>query len=97
MKHRTLAHAQNVPVLLDGAQAIPHMKVDVQALDVDFYTFSGQSKEMFPDPKTDFFPLLLSQIHLEATVTMTVNIQTIFPPVPFQVFRESFEVVQKAV
>ena len=35
------AHARNVPVLLDGAQAIPHMKVDVQALDVDFYAFSG--------------------------------------------------------
>ncbi len=36
-----LAHAQNIPVLVDGAQAIPHMKVDVQALDCDFYAFSG--------------------------------------------------------
>jgi cysteine desulfurase/selenocysteine lyase len=36
-----LAHARNVPVLVDGAQAVPHMKVDVQALDCDFYTFSG--------------------------------------------------------
>ncbi|MBX2870922.1 MAG: cysteine desulfurase [Saprospiraceae bacterium] len=36
-----LAHAKDIPVLLDGAQAIPHLKVDVQALDVDFYTFSG--------------------------------------------------------
>jgi cysteine desulfurase / selenocysteine lyase len=36
-----LAHAHNVPVLVDGAQAVPHMKVDVQALDCDFYTFSG--------------------------------------------------------
>ena len=36
-----LSHAQNVPVLLDGAQAVPHMKVDVQQLDVDFYAFSG--------------------------------------------------------
>ena len=36
-----LAHAQNIPVLLDGAQAIPHMVVDVQALDCDFYVFSG--------------------------------------------------------
>ncbi len=36
-----LAHAQNIPVLLDGAQAIPHMAVDVQALDCDFYVFSG--------------------------------------------------------
>lgn len=35
------AHARNIPVLLDGAQAIPHMKVDVQELDVDFYAFSG--------------------------------------------------------
>ena len=35
------AHARNIPVLLDGAQAIPHMKVDVQSLDVDFYAFSG--------------------------------------------------------
>jgi cysteine desulfurase / selenocysteine lyase len=36
-----LAHSHNVPVLVDGAQAVPHMKVDVQALDCDFYTFSG--------------------------------------------------------
>ncbi|HUJ47047.1 MAG TPA: cysteine desulfurase [Rhizomicrobium sp.] len=36
-----LAHAQGVPVLVDGAQAVPHLKVDVQALDCDFYTFSG--------------------------------------------------------
>ena len=35
------AHAKNIPVLLDGAQAIPHMPVDVQALDCDFYVFSG--------------------------------------------------------
>lgn len=35
------AHARDIPVLLDGAQAVPHMKVDVQALDVDFYAFSG--------------------------------------------------------
>lgn len=36
-----LAHAKNIPVLLDGAQAIPHKKVDVKELDVDFYCFSG--------------------------------------------------------
>ncbi len=36
-----MAHAVQVPVLLDGAQAIPHMPVDVQALDCDFYAFSG--------------------------------------------------------
>ncbi len=35
------AHAKNIPVLLDGAQAIPHMSVDVQDLDCDFYVFSG--------------------------------------------------------
>ena len=35
------AHAHGVPVLLDGAQAAPHMGVDVQDLDCDFYAFSG--------------------------------------------------------
>jgi cysteine desulfurase/selenocysteine lyase len=35
------AHAKNIPVLLDGAQAIPHLKVDVQDLDCDFFVFSG--------------------------------------------------------
>ena len=35
------AHSKNIPVLLDGAQAIPHIAVDVQALDCDFYVFSG--------------------------------------------------------
>lgn len=35
------AHAKAIPVLLDGAQAIPHLKVDVQDLDCDFYVFSG--------------------------------------------------------
>lgn len=36
-----MAHRRNVPVLLDGAQAAPHMKIDVQDLDCDFYAFSG--------------------------------------------------------
>ncbi len=36
-----MARRRNVPVLVDGAQAAPHLKVDVQALDCDFYTFSG--------------------------------------------------------
>ena len=36
-----LAREQSVPVLLDGAQAVPHMSVDVQDLDCDFYVFSG--------------------------------------------------------
>jgi cysteine desulfurase/selenocysteine lyase len=35
------AHARGVPVLIDGAQAAPHIKVDVQDLDCDFYAFSG--------------------------------------------------------
>lgn len=35
------AHARDIPVLLDGAQAAPHMTVDVQALDVDFYVCSS--------------------------------------------------------
>jgi len=34
-------HARGIPVLLDGAQAVSHRAVDVQALDVDFYVFSG--------------------------------------------------------
>lgn len=36
-----IAHARGVPVLVDGAQAMPHMKVDVRDLDADFYVFSG--------------------------------------------------------
>ncbi|MGR8981241.1 MAG: SufS family cysteine desulfurase [Gammaproteobacteria bacterium] len=36
-----LAHGKGIPVLLDGAQAIPHMTVDVRDLDCDFYAFSG--------------------------------------------------------
>ena len=36
-----MAHAQGVPVMLDGAQAVPHMAVDVRKLDCDFYVFSG--------------------------------------------------------
>jgi cysteine desulfurase / selenocysteine lyase len=36
-----MAHGQGVPVLVDGAQAVPHLKVDVQALGCDFYSFSG--------------------------------------------------------
>lgn len=35
------AHARGIPVLVDGAQAIAHQSVDVQALDCDFYAFSG--------------------------------------------------------
>ena len=40
-----MAHRRDIPVLIDGAQAVPHMKVDVQALGCDFYAFS--SHKMF--------------------------------------------------
>ncbi len=36
-----IAHAHDIPVLVDGAQSAPHMKIDVQAMDCDFYAFSG--------------------------------------------------------
>ena len=36
-----IAHEHDVPVMVDGAQAVPHMKVDVQDLDAEFYAFSG--------------------------------------------------------
>ena len=36
-----IAHDHGVPVLVDGCQAVPHMEVDVQAMDADFYVFSG--------------------------------------------------------
>ena len=35
------AHSLNIPVMIDGAQAVQHVKVDVQELDCDFYVFSG--------------------------------------------------------
>ena len=35
------ARARDIPILIDGAQAVPHLKVDVRALDCDFYAFSG--------------------------------------------------------
>jgi selenocysteine lyase/cysteine desulfurase len=37
-----LAHARDVPVLVDGAQSTPHLPVNVTALDADFYVFSGR-------------------------------------------------------
>jgi cysteine desulfurase/selenocysteine lyase len=37
----TAAHERGIPVLIDGAQAAPHMKVDVEEIDCDFYAFSG--------------------------------------------------------
>ena len=35
------AHEHNIPVLIDGAQALPHLKIDIQDIDADFYVFSG--------------------------------------------------------
>jgi len=43
-----LAHARGIPVLLDGAQAVPHLRVDVQDIGCDFYVFSGH-KLFSPD------------------------------------------------
>lgn len=37
----SIAHSHNVPVLIDGAQSVPHISVNVKELDVDFYVFSG--------------------------------------------------------
>lgn len=37
----SIAHTKNIPVLVDGAQAVPHTSVDVQDMDADFYCFSG--------------------------------------------------------
>jgi len=36
-----MAHRRSIPVLIDGAQAVPHLRLDVQDLDCDFYAFSG--------------------------------------------------------
>ena len=36
-----IAHEHDIPVLVDGAQSAPHMKIDVQAMDCDFFAFSG--------------------------------------------------------
>ena len=37
----SIAHSHGVPVLIDGAQAVPHMRIDVRKLDADFYVFSS--------------------------------------------------------
>ncbi len=57
-----LAHAQGVPVLVDGAQSTPHFPVNVQELDADFYTFSGH-KVFGP---TGIGALYAKTVHLEA-------------------------------
>jgi len=57
-----LAHARKIPVLLDGAQAAPHLAVDVQELDCDFYTLSSH-KIYGP---TGIGALYGKAVHLEA-------------------------------
>jgi cysteine desulfurase/selenocysteine lyase len=37
----SIAHSKGIPVMVDGAQAVPHIKIDVQDIDADFYVFSG--------------------------------------------------------
>lgn len=56
------AHAKGIPVLVDGAQAMPHMPVDVQAIGADFYAFSGH--KMFGP--TGIGCLWAREAHLEA-------------------------------
>ena len=36
-----LAHSKNIPVLIDGCQGAPHLKLDMQEIDCDFYAISG--------------------------------------------------------
>ncbi len=55
------ARSRGIPVLLDGAQAVPHMPVDVQSLDCDFYVFSGH--KMFGP--TGMGILYGKEVHLE--------------------------------
>jgi cysteine desulfurase/selenocysteine lyase len=63
VKHMiAFAHARGVPVLIDGAQAAPHMPVDVQDLDCDFYAFTGH-KTYGP---TGIGVLYAKKKHLEA-------------------------------
>jgi Selenocysteine lyase len=37
----SIAHSKNIPVLVDGAQSVPHIKIDVRDIDADFFVFSG--------------------------------------------------------
>ncbi len=57
-----LAHARGVPVVVDGAQAVPHLQVDVQDLDCDFYAFSGHKLS----GPTGIGALYAKRSHLEA-------------------------------
>src|SRR5690606_17875519 len=57
-----MAHARGIAVLVDGAQAVPHARVDVQALDADFYALSGH--KMYAP--TGIGALIAKAEHLEA-------------------------------
>ena len=57
-----IAHARGVPVVVDGAQAVPHLQVDVQDLDCDFYAFSGHKLS----GPTGIGALYAKKEHLEA-------------------------------
>jgi cysteine desulfurase / selenocysteine lyase len=75
------AHAAGIPVLVDGAQSVPHLKVDVQALDADFYAFSahkiygpvgvgvlyGKSEWLDKMPPYQGGGEMIEQVHFEKT------------------------------
>ncbi|MCX6309848.1 MAG: cysteine desulfurase [Bacteroidia bacterium] len=75
------AHAAGIPVLVDGAQSVPHLKVDVQALDADFYAFSahkiygpvgmgvlyGKTKYLNSMPPYQGGGEMIDQVHFEKT------------------------------
>ncbi|MEG1498177.1 MAG: cysteine desulfurase [Bacteroidales bacterium] len=76
-----IAHSYGVPVLIDGAQAVAHLKVDVQKLDCDFYCFSGHKvyapmgigvlygKKQYLEalPPYQFGGEMISEVHVENT------------------------------
>lgn len=75
------AHEAGIPVLVDGAQSVPHLKVDVQALDADFYAFSahkiygpvgigvlyGKSEWLNKMPPYQGGGEMIEQVHFEKT------------------------------
>ena len=82
-------HARNVPVLIDGAQGVVHCKVDVQALDCDFYVFSGH--KMYAATGTgvlygkkrwlDAMPPYMGGGEMVGTVTLA---ETTYAPLPMK-------------
>jgi cysteine desulfurase/selenocysteine lyase len=77
----TVAHKAGIPVLVDGAQSVPHMRVDVRALDADFYAFSahkvygpvgmgvlyGKEKFLNQMPPYQGGGEMIDQVHFEKT------------------------------